>query len=166
MENELLFIESQRFKQPWLWAILLGADVLVLYTVLTKVWSGQSTGLILAAFVPLVILILVNVLFAMLRLETVIKQDGIAVWFYPFHLKYKHYPWSKIAQAYVREYNPIGEYGGWGIRLGLFGRGRAYNVSGDKGIQLVFTDGSRLLIGTNKPEEADAALQKTVHLTV
>lgn len=56
------------------------------------------------------------------------------------------------------------DYGGWGFRFGLFGKGRALNVSGNKGIQLVLTDGTRLLIGTNKPDEARQALQLIGHL--
>jgi hypothetical protein len=63
-----------------------------------------------------------------------------------------------LTKSYVRQYSPIAEYGGWGLRLGLFGKGQAYNVSGDKGLQLEFTTGQRLLIGTNKPEELNTVL--------
>ena len=52
------------------------------------------------------------------------------------------------------------EYGGWGLRLGLFGNGKAFNVSGDKGLQLEFTDNKKLLIGTNRPEELTETLIK------
>lgn len=52
----------------------------------------------------------------------------------------------------------MGEYGGWGLRLGGFGKGQAYNISGDKRLQLEFTTGQRLLIGTNKPEELSTVL--------
>jgi len=36
----------------------------------------------------------------------------------------------------------------------------AYNVSGNKGIQLVFTNGRKLLIGTKRPEEVKEILEK------
>jgi hypothetical protein len=36
----------------------------------------------------------------------------------------------------------------------------AYNISGDKGLQLEFTDNKKLLIGTNKPEELNEVLSK------
>jgi hypothetical protein len=52
------------------------------------------------------------------------------------------------------------EYGGWGLRLGLFGKGTAFNVSGDIGLQLEFTDDRKLLIGTNKPDELIETLNK------
>jgi hypothetical protein len=65
-----------------------------------------------------------------------------------------------LTKSYVRQYSAITEYGGWGLRLGLFGKGQAYNVSGDKGIQLEFTNNKKLLIGTNKAEELTAVLKK------
>lgn len=52
--------------------------------------------------------------------------------FASFHLQFKHYPWSLLTKLYVRQYAAIKEYGGWGIRPGLFGKGKAYNVSGNK----------------------------------
>ncbi|MEO0075774.1 MAG: hypothetical protein ABIK31_06695 [candidate division WOR-3 bacterium] len=52
------------------------------------------------------------------------------------------------------------EYGGWGLRLGLFGKGTAFSVSGNKGLQLEFTDNKKLLIGTNKLDELTETLKK------
>ena len=94
------------------------------------------------------------------RLDTKISKEGIYVRFFPFHLKYKHYAWDKLTKSYVRQYSPISEYGGWGLRLGLFGEGKAYNVSGDKGLQLEFIDNKKLLIGTNKPKELTETLNQ------
>ncbi len=94
------------------------------------------------------------------RLDTRIKKDGIYVRFFPFHFKYKHYSWDGLTKSFVRQYSPITEFGGWGLRLGLFGKGTAFNVSGDKGLQLEFTNNNKLLIGTNKPEELSEALNK------
>ena len=58
----------------------------------------------------------------------------------------------------VRQYKPLSEYGGWGLRYGS--SGKAYNVSGNIGIQLHFKDGSTLLIGTNKKEEVEVVLKQ------
>ena len=52
------------------------------------------------------------------------------------------------------------EYGGWGLRYGFFGKGRALNVSGNTGLQIEFNNGKRLLIGTNKPRELKEVLTK------
>ncbi len=53
-------------------------------------------------------------------------------------------------------YRPILEYGGWGIRYGL--RGRAYNVSGNRGLRVELTNGKHILFGSAKPEELKLAL--------
>ena len=54
------------------------------------------------------------------------------------------------------------EYGGWGLRGGFFlnkGKGTAYNVSGNIGIQLEFVNGKKILIGTHKRDEVDRVLK-------
>ena len=65
-----------------------------------------------------------------------------------------------IATSNVRQYSPLLEYGGLGMRIGLFGKGKAWNISGDKGLQLEFNNQKKLLIGTNQPEELAATLEK------
>lgn len=65
-----------------------------------------------------------------------------------------------MTKPYVRQYSPLAEYGGWGLRLGLFGKGTSYNVSYDKGLQLEFTDNKKLLIGTNKSDELTETFKK------
>jgi hypothetical protein len=67
-------------------------------------------------------------------------------------------PWSDIDQIYVREYSPLAEYGGWGIRYSR--NGRAYNVRGNKGIQISKKNGKRILLGTQHPDEVAIALRK------
>ena len=106
------------------------------------------------------IVFLLTLLFYFFKLETIIKTDGIYVRFFPIHIAYKKYEWNTINKSFVREYNAIGEYGGWGIRYGIFGNGNALNVSGNKGLQLVFANDKKLLIGTNKPQELTEALLK------
>ena len=164
MNEESLFTERQRFKQWWLWLILLGTNGLFLFGVFKQVIGGQqfgdkpmsNVGLLIATGLT----ILLTLLFVNFRLDTTIKKDGIYVRFFPFHLQFKYYPWDKLTKSFVRQYSPIADFGGWGLRLGLFGKGTAYNVSGDKGLQLEFTDNKKLLIGTNKPDELTEILKK------
>lgn len=164
MDNEILFAEKQKFRQWWLWVILLAVNGLLLFGVFKQVIGGQqfgdnpmsNTGLLFTAGLTL----LLTILFINFRLETQIRKEGIYVKFFPFHLSFRQYTWNKISKSFVRKYNPISEYGGWGLRLGLFGKGRAFNVSGDKGLQLEFSDNKSLLIGTNKPDELTETLKK------
>jgi hypothetical protein len=164
MEDKVLFTERQRFNQWWLWLILLGVNGLFLFGAFKQVIGGQqfgdkpmsNAGLLITTGLT----ILLTLLFLNFRLDTVIKKDGIYVRFFPFHIKFKYYTWNSLTKSFVRQYSPLTEYGGWGLRLGLFGKGTAFNVSGNKGLQLEFTTNKKLLIGTNKPEELTETLNK------
>ncbi len=165
MQDEVLFSEKQRFRQFWLWIILLCLNIFFIDRTVRELLMAEQfggtpmgdTGLVISTIISL----LVTLLIGTTRLDTMIKHDGIYVRFFPFHFKFRKYTWETISQVFVRKYKPISEYGGWGYRLGLFGKGKAFNVSGNQGIQLVFTNGSKLLIGTNRPNEVKEALQQT-----
>lgn len=106
--------------------------------------------------VPLFIFI---VLMFVLRLESRVDERGVHYRFFPFHITMRLKTWDEIENAYVRIYRPIPEYGGWGIRFG-FGKGMALNVSGNVGLQIVYKNGKKLLLGTNKGEELEVFMQE------
>ncbi len=169
MENKVLFTETQRFRQWWFWLVLVLINRINIWFLIKKYVYKEtftnsayhnSSGLEFATLITL----LVTILILIIKLETIIQTDQIEIRFFPFHLSFRKYPNNTIESAFVRTYNPITEYGGWGIRLGLFGKGKAFNVSGNQGIQLVFNGGRKLLIGTQKPDEASAVLQKAGYL--
>ncbi len=165
MANEILFTETQRFKQKWLWALLIAMAVFIpgptALGLIRQIFFGQqfsNNGLILLTIVNVVLPILPLLFFAYMKLETVIKNDGIYVRFLPFQLKPKFYSWESLSQCYIRQYSPINEYGGWGLRG--FGKNKALNVSGNMGIQVETKDEYRMLIGTNKPQEIEEIMRK------
>ena len=104
----------------------------------------------------------IAVLLYFYRLDTRVDASGVAYKIFPFQASWKMVSWGDITKVYIRQYRPIPEYGGWGIRYGLGGKGMAYNVSGNIGLQLVKKDGKRLLIGTNKPGELATFLDELV----
>lgn len=162
MSNEILFTERQRFKQWWIWLILLGVNAVFIFRIFRQIMGlqpiGQNTMSDTGLIVVTTVSILLTILFLNFRLDTLIKKDGIYVRFYPIHLKFNHYAWQSLTKSFIREYSPISEYGGWGLRYGLFGKGKAYSVSGNKGLQLELTNNKKLLIGTNKPDELNKKL--------
>ncbi|WP_157976178.1 hypothetical protein [Lewinella sp. IMCC34191] len=99
--------------------------------------------------------ILVVVALTLVTLRTRITSDRIEIGFRPFTNKVIRR--SEISSAYVRQYSPLAEYGGWGYRVGR--RGKAYNTMGDQGLQLELMDGSRILIGTQRPREMERVLE-------
>lgn len=164
--NEMLFYEKQRFTQPWLWIILGSVNALFLYGFLVQVVMGKPFGDKPAPDLVLIIvlLFLFCLTFVMLisRVETVLEKEGIRVRLFPLQIKFRQYPWESISKAYTRTYNPLVEYGGWGLKG--FGKNKAINISGNQGLQLEFKDGKRLLIGTKKTIEINSVLQKIYKL--
>jgi len=90
-------------------------------------------------------------LFFFCKLVTEVRDDGIYIRFFPFHWTFRRIAFTEVKQYEVRTYRPIREFGGWGIRYGC--KGKAYNVSGDRGVQIEFFNGNRLLIGSQRAEE-------------
>lgn len=156
MNEKPVFYEKQSFRQWWLWLLLSASMIFTIYTIIEDREDFSTIGFIISITIPISIILL----FFTIRLETKIDELGIRVRLFPFHLRFKYFPWKTIKEAYIREYSPIGEYGGWGLRIGLFGEGKAYNVSGNIGLQLVFNDNKKLLIGTQKSEEIKFFLEE------
>lgn len=150
--NMTLFSESQRFRQWWVWALLIGVEGLMIYGLNEQIFLHKSFGTNPTSDSGLIISVasitLVLISFWVIRLDTSIDDEGIHVQFFPFHLKKRHYPWETIQSIAVRNYRPIVEFGGWGIRG--FGSNRALNISGSIGLQIHFKNGKKLLIGTQK----------------
>jgi hypothetical protein len=161
-DKEILFKETQRFTQWWLWLILGGISAFQLYGCIRQVFLGLSFGnnpISNAALIGLnIFLLIILFFFWQIRLETVITKDRLYIKFFPFHFKFRFFPFSSISKAYVRKYSPLQEYGGWGLRYG-FG-GKAYNIKGNMGLQIDFKDSSNLLIGTQKAQELEAVLRR------
>jgi hypothetical protein len=91
-----------------------------------------------------------------IRLTTVVTPDALSVR-YGFLYKTR-VPLTEIALAEAVEYSPIREYGGWGIRGNR--RRRALNARGNQGVLLTRSDGTTLLVGSQKPRELLEALSR------
>lgn len=150
----ILFSEKQRFTQWWLWLIL----VIVLLDPMYLLLKDPASQKDLWFFFSLIIPVLVIVLFRLLCLETRIYDEAIQFRFLPFQQKFRNISKVELSKVYVKKYRPLIDYGGWGIRWSLFGKGRAYNVSGNKGIQIECKDGRKILIGTRQPEQVTQIL--------
>ncbi len=67
---------------------------------------------------------------------------------------------SEIVEAEACEFNPVGDFGGWGIKLGRLG-GRwvwGFNLEGNTGVLVRTRKDRRFLIGTSEPERLVAVL--------
>lgn len=166
--QEILYEENQRFKQWWLWLLLLVMHGLFLsgvyQQIIRKIPFGDkpmsNTGLILTEC----LLLLVTLVILNIKLDTQIKNDGIYFRLFPFQFSFIYVSWELLDKCYVRKYSPIKEFGGWGLRYSFGGNGKAYNISGNQGLQLELTNKKKILIGTQNPEEITAVLVKIKQL--
>lgn len=153
-----VFIENQKFNQWWFHLIMVIPLLSIAIPLLLKNENIFSNKDLSNVWIPLVIIILVYSLILSVRLKTRIDEKGIYYQFFPFNLKLKLIQWNDLEQCYYRTYKPIKEFGGWGYRT-KFGNGKAINIRGNMGIQLVFKNGKKLLIGTQKPNEINTVLE-------
>jgi hypothetical protein len=159
-----IFKEEQRFTQTWLIVIIVISLIVPLAIILKEIDKLSTSEIIISIGT----IILASGLIFLFKLTTIIDEKGIHYKFFPFHLKFKTVVWNDIENAYIRTYDAISEYGGWGVRGGALwykAKGKAINISGNIGIQLKLKDGKKLLIGTNKKEQAQDVLStyKTQH---
>jgi hypothetical protein len=152
-DGRILFEERQYFRQAWLWLLLLLAAVPVGLLVASQ-YAGKladdASGWLVVAL-SFVISIGLLALFYVTHLHTVVTEKGIYTRVWPLMLRYERILQAQCREVAIRRYNPVLEYGGYGIRFGR--RGKAYNVTGRYGLTVYFTKNRELLIGTQKPDE-------------
>ncbi len=162
MSTEVLFTEKQRFTQWWVWLISFIPLLLSSFGLIYQLVTGNPFGNNPADNREYLFIIgsslLVPLLITCISLRTKVLADGIVYRFSPFHLKNRFIPFSDIQKCNVREYSPLKEYGGWGIRYGL--SGKCYNISGNKGLQLYLKNGRKLMIGTRRAAELEKVIEK------
>ena len=158
-----IFIEEQKFSQSWLFIGLAIAFVVVGIPII-KGWdtiSQGSFGEMLNDTGGILVILFVFVFFNFFKLKTRIDEKGVYYQYLPFHFSYRFLPWNTISKCYVRHYNAIFEYGGWGLKFSFRKkRGKSFTVKGNIGLQLLLTNGKHLLIGTQKREEIQRTIDK------
>ena len=115
-----------------------------------------DTGL--AVMGSLYILLGIAMLYVFVRgsLVTEVRSSGLYIRYFPFHFRFQQISLDGIESCRAVTYKPIREYGGWGIRSG---RGKkAYNVSGNTGVEIVYKNGTQLLIGSRKHGQLESAI--------
>ncbi|MEL7121993.1 MAG: hypothetical protein AAFO07_21275 [Bacteroidota bacterium] len=158
--EDVYFREKQIFNQWWLWLIIGGSMALMGWGLIQQLIIGIPFGNnpapdIALIFIAALVFGLMGWI-ASMNLNTKITDEGIHVKFAPFINRL--YAWEDIDQVYVRKYMPLKEFGGWGYRFGP--SGMALNMSGNHGIQIVLKSGQKVLIGTQKPDEAEEVLAR------
>ncbi len=162
-QDTIIFREQQRFTQVWLWVVVLGVAAVFWAGLVYQLILKQPFGHNPAADVQLIIMFVVMgiglpAFFYTMRLQTEVATGELRVRFYPFHLRAVRIPLHLVRDYERTTYNPISEYGGWGIRWGV--AGKAYNMSGCEGVKLYFYNHKPLLVGSQKAADLYEAIRQ------
>lgn len=145
--------EVQRYDL-WVDLLLLGMGLFMPVAIMIS--SREITDGYVALFIALLMGLLWTVMGPM---TTLIDGEALKVRFGLLTLYRRSFPFETIASAEVVTYNPIRDYGGWGIRgLPVV----CLNARGNRGVKLKLKDGKSMLIGSQKPEELYARLKPLI----
>jgi hypothetical protein len=156
-QSDPLYQETQRFNQRWLQFLIVVMGGFTWYSTASIFLENSIQDIpIVELLITLVTWVIIGIGFPLLflfyiKLVTEVYEDGVYVRFFPIHLRYRYIPYTAIKSCESVTYKPLAHYGGWGIRISQ--HGKAYNVSGNRGIQFEFQNGKRLLIGSQSSDE-------------
>ena len=167
--SKVYFKEIQKFNQWWIWIIIAFCLGIWIWQFIQQIIMGKpfgtdpmpDLGVILMGLFPVMVILL----FRLLTLETVIDEEGVKCRFKPFQRRYKTIHPDDIVSYEVKKYNPLRDYGGWGVRSGFFRNSSAYNVSGNMGLYMELKNKKAFLIGTQVPDSIRYAMEKLMRTT-
>ena len=93
--------------------------------------------------------------------DRVSGPSEIRIWFgwVPFYRR--NIAVDSVRTIEVVTYRPLLDHGGWGIRSGPEGE-RVLSARGNRGVRLVLNDGTRILIGSQRPEALAIAIERSL----
>ncbi len=94
-----------------------------------------------------------------LRMTTLVMPNACHIWFGWLPTIRYDLPVDQIRCLEVVTYRPFLDCKGWGVRHGPDGE-RVFNARGNRGVRVHLADGTRLLIGSQRPEELARALEQ------
>ena len=149
------FHEEQRFG-GWVWALL----AIVLAAVAGSALMGvDRPGTVSALLFAVAIVVFIAALFGLAHLDVDVDEQAIHV---AFHMLWptRHIALGDIRSARATQYSPL-SYGGWGVHY-MFLRGWAFNTAGNEGVLVETNDGGRVMIGSQRAGELEAAIARAL----
>ncbi|WP_415325300.1 hypothetical protein [Chryseobacterium sp. MMS23-Vi53] len=135
---KIILEEKQKFNQLLIWLPLIG---LLIFVVFNYFKNSLTSNLI-----PVLIVGILILFFLSITLKYSIFEQEIVISYFPFFKK-KIFKKDEISEISIVTYNPLLDFGGWGVRYGKSGT-TAYNIKGKTGIFVALKNGKRYLIGT------------------
>tara|TARA_B110000116_G_C16683810_1_gene511961 strand:- start:234 stop:713 length:480 start_codon:yes stop_codon:yes gene_type:complete len=158
MSNTILYSERQKFNQWWVWFSALLGPILLFFPLIGLILSGSSYIVLLLIFL---LTFWLPIFLYRLHLDTEVNEKGIFIKFSFLHRNWVEFEYKDIESVEACIYKPVKHYGGWGIRYGA--KGKAYNVTGNKGVLINFKDGTNILIGSLHYELLQSVLEERLN---
>lgn len=163
--KKFLFKEEQKFTRLWILVLMTVSFLVPLFLLGNELANSikkheDDLTVVFAAFLSVLIIggVLI-LLFSKMKLVTEIGETKIAFKFPPLIRNWKIIEKEEIERFEVRQYKPIQEYGGWGIKA-TNPKNKAYHVRGNVGLQFFLKNGNKILIGTQKKQTIEHAMNK------
>lgn len=142
-----MIVEKQKFKNKVIWIVVLMLNCFVLYGVIKqliyKIPFGENPAPNFILLLGLVTTLLLLGMLFLIYLKITINENEIIIHFYPFIKKTIQI--KEIKNLEIVEYNPLRDYGGWGIRYGK--KGKAYTIGGKLGLSITLLNNKNILVG-------------------
>jgi len=158
------FEEQQHLKLWWLY-LLVGVDAIIVLCIVLFDKGGMSfTDLKAVYFAPLWAVILPFAIIYLIQQNVLtlrINEEGIYYRYFPFKARLKYLKWDEIAKAHITKYDAFGDYGGYGVKIRLWFKfdDKAYILNDkNRGLQLEFKNGKKLLFSSNRIDEMELFL--------
>ncbi|MGI8950154.1 MAG: hypothetical protein ACR2FN_01080 [Chitinophagaceae bacterium] len=150
------FYEEQKFNQKWIKILIYFILIILAALSFILIYTGKLNWIL--GMLPSLFGIILFIFFISAKLKTIICDHEIIYQFIPFQFTARKIKKEMINSIKVINYDPLSEYGGWGIRFN--GNEWAYTTSGNFGIKIKLNTGKQLIIGTSRPKEVTMFLEK------
>ncbi len=157
-----LFHEEQRFTQWWIRLLVVAVTLLVWWAFIQQILLGKPAGTNPGPdWFLWIIMVVLGVGFPLfmftLKLETRVYPGRVDLRF--AYLIRRRISMKSIVSFRAREYRPLMEFGGWGVRW-VPGKGVAFNTGGNKGVEVNLDDGKMVMIGSQEEMKLEQAIRQ------
>lgn len=161
--EKTLFFEEGKLNQKWnlflLTPVCVGFILFQIYSLYSQLILKQPVGsdplsdtmLIIMSFIVIPLMIFLIWLFYVMTLTVKVDNKKIFIRFYPI-MKREIFI-SDIDSFEIKEFNPIIDFGGWGLRYSIRWKTTGYIMKGKVGVLIHLRNGKNLLISSERAKE-------------
>jgi hypothetical protein len=155
--KETLYEETQKFGHNGIWFVILGLFLATFYAFTQLSLMGVNQILLIAMIPSITLLFYLLMLFRRFQLWVLVTPKSLEFQFFPSQKEIQVIEWDFVKSVELRDYSAFKHFGGWGVR---YGEMRSYTMGGNRGVELTFTNGRKLLLGSKKPQDLYQAIRK------